>query len=391
MAIFRVPTFHPLPDPQVTTRFLRPYPALRPAVTFALGATTLLLSACAGADGGSGVFRAVDLTGAGSTFVNPIMSKWASDYAGITGIRVNYQSIGSGGGIRQLSEQVVDFGATDSPMTPAEEANAKGGKVLHIPIIIGSVVLAYNLPEVEQQLRLSGDLIADMYLGEITRWDDPRIQALNPAVQLPDRDVLPVYRTDGSGTTFIFTSFLGSTSDRWNAGPGVGKAVRWPRGIGLGGKGNEGIAMLVKDTPGAIGYTEYAYATQNRLAMASIRSAAGNFVPPTIEATMAAADVALESVPDTSDLKLSLINQPGEAAYPIAAFTWLIVYETPSDIAKARKLAAFIRWSITEGDDRARALEYTPIPPKLVDIVLDRLERIAPSNGAQSVAGAVTR
>lgn len=368
-----------------------PFAMFRRTMATGFAATTLLLASCSAGDGGNGVFSAVDLTGAGSTFVNPIMSKWATDYAGLTGIRINYQSIGSGGGIRQLSEQVVDFGATDSPMTAAEEANANGGKVLHIPIIIGSVVLAYNVPEITEQLRLSGDLVADMYLGEITNWNDPRIQALNPGVALPDRDVLPVYRTDGSGTTFIFTSFLGSTSERWNAGPGVGKAVRWPRGVGLGGKGNEGIAMLVKDTPGAIGYTEYAYATQNKLSMAAIRSAAGNFVPPTIEATMAAADAALASVPDTSDLKLSLINQPAEGAYPIAAFTWLLLYETPEDTVKARKLADFIRWTITEGDDRARALEYTPIPPKLVNIVLERLETIAPVDSTRPAAGVASR
>lgn len=340
---------------------------------------TLAASGCWGSEAGGGVFGAVDLTGAGSTFINPIMSKWATDYAALTGVRVNYQSIGSGGGIRQLSELVVDFGATDSPMNASEEANAKGGPVMHLPIIIGSVVLAYNLPELSEPLNLSGELISEIYLGEITRWDDARIAALNPGVALPDRDVLPVYRTDGSGTTFIFTSFLGSTSGRWNAGPGVGKAVRWPRGVGLGGKGNEGIAMLVKDTPGAIGYTEYAYATQNELAMASIRSATGAFIPPTIEATMAAAATALQSVPDTSDLKLSLIDQPDDAAYPIAAFSWLLVYENPPDTLKARKLADFIRWIVTEGADQARALDYTPIPPNLAELVLERVERISPA------------
>jgi phosphate transport system substrate-binding protein len=372
----------------VTIHSLRPL--ARRAIAAGVGLASLLLGACSGSDGGSGVFRAVDLTGAGATFINPIMTKWTSDYAGLTGIRVNYQSIGSGGGIRQLSENVVDFGASDSPMTPSEEANAKGGKVLHLPIIIGSVVLAYNLPGMEQQLRLSGDLVADMYLGEITRWNDPRIAALNPGVELPDRDVLPVYRTDGSGTTFIFTSFLGSTSERWKAGPGVSKAVRWPRGVGLGGKGNEGVAMLVQDTPGAIGYTEYAYASQNGLSMAAIRSAGGHFVPPTIEATMAAADAALASVPDTSDLKLSLINQPHEAAYPIASFSWLLVYEQQTDTMKARKLADFIRWAVTEGDDQARALEYAPIPPKLVNIVLERLDRISPPDSVSSDSGALT-
>lgn len=344
----------------------------------------LVVSGCSGTNTGSGVFGAVDLTGAGSTFINPIMSKWASDYARLTGVRVNYQSIGSGGGIRQLSELVVDFGATDSPMNAAEEAGARGGRVLHLPIIIGSVVIAYNLPELDAPLRLSGDLIADMYLGLIESWNDPRIAALNPGVALPDRDVLPVYRTDGSGTTFIFTSFLGSTSDRWNTGPGVGKAVRWPKGVGLGGKGNEGIAMLVKDTPGAVGYTEYAYATQNDLAMASIRNGGGEFIPPTIEATMAAAEAALKSVPDTSDFKLSLINQPDADAYPIAAFSWLLVYETPQDTVKARKLADFVRWTITDGAAQARALEYTPIPPRLIEMVLARLEAITPSSGAEA-------
>lgn len=379
--MFRILTIRP----PVTTLFLRP--SARRILVVSVGLAGLVLGACSGSNGGSGVFRAVDLTGAGATFINPIMTKWTSDYAGLTGIRVNYQSIGSGGGIRQLSEQVVDFGATDSPMTTSEEANARGGRVMHLPIIVGSVVLAYNLPELEDQLRLSGDLIADMYLGEITRWNDPRIAALNPGVALPDRDVLPVYRTDGSGTTFIFTSFLGGTSERWNAGPGVAKAVRWPRGVGLGGKGNEGVAMLVKDTPGAIGYTEYAYATQNGLSMASIRSAGGAFVAPSIEATMAAAEAALESVSDTSDLKLSLINQPHEAAYPIASFSWLLVYEQQTDTIKARKLADFIRWAVTEGDNQARALEYAPIPPRLVNMVLERLDRVSPRDGLPADSG----
>lgn len=327
---------------------------------------------------GGGAFGAVDLTGAGSTLINPIMAKWATDYAALTGIRVNYQSIGSGGGIRQLSELIVDFGATDSPMSAEEEAKAKGGRVLHLPIIVASVVVAYHLPGVDQPLRLTGDLIAEMYLGEITNWNDPRIAALNPGVELPDRDVLPVYRTDGSGTTFIFTSFLAGTSERWANGPGVGKAVRWPRGVGLGGKGNEGVALLVKDTPGAIGYTEYAYATQNRLPMAAIRSAGGDFITPSIEATTAAAVAALRNAPDTGDLTMSLINQPDPEAYPIAAFSWLLVYEQQQDSVKARKLADFIRWVVTEGDQQARQLDYTPIPPGLAELVLERLERVVP-------------
>ncbi len=328
--------------------------------------------------GGGGV----DLTGAGSTFINPIMSKWATDYAARTGIRVNYQSIGSGGGIRQLSEGTVDFGATDSPMTAAEAKRARGGRVLHLPVIIGSVVLAYNLPGVEQPINLSGELIAEMYLGEISRWNDPRIAAANPGVALPARDILPVYRTDGSGTTFIFTSYLASTSPRWANGPGAGKAVRWPRSVGLGGKGTEGVAMLVKDTPGAIGYTEFAYAHHNGLAMAPIANAAGAFIAPTIEATMAAASAALAGLPDSSDLKLSLINQPGPGAYPIASFSWLLVYADQTNEVNARKLADFIRWAITEGDVQARALDYTPIPPQLANLVRARLELVSPTDSS---------
>lgn len=347
-------------------------------------AAALALAGCAGSEtGGTGFFAAVDLTGGGSSLINPIMAKWATDYAALSGVRVNYQSIGSGGGIRQLSELIVDFGATDSPMTPSEVANARGGAVMHIPIIVGSVVIAYNLPEVGEPIRLTGEVVSEMYLGSIVKWNDPRIAMLNPGLALPDRDVLPVYRTDGSGTTFIFTSFLGSTSSRWtgDGAPGIGKAVRWTRGVGLGGKGNEGVAMLIKDTPGAVGYTEFAYATQNRLAMAPIRNAAGDFVAPGIDATVAAADAALLAMADSSDLTVSLINQPHPDAYPIAAFSWLLVYEQPRDTVKARKLADFVRWVVTEGDSQARALDYAPIPPRLVEIVLERMERVAPTSG----------
>src|ERR671932_302445 len=215
----------------------------------------------------------VALTGAGATFPQPIYNKWFSDYAQQTGIKINYQSIGSGGGIRQLSEGTVDFGASDSPMSDDEMAKAKGGPVVHIPTVLGAVVLTYNLPELSAPLKLSGDLIADIFLGKITKWNDPRIAALNAGAKLPASDILVVHRSDGSGTTFVFTDYLSAVSPAWKSGPGKGKEVQWP--TGLGAKGNEGVAGQVKQTPGAIGYVELAYARQNKLAYAAVRNAAG--------------------------------------------------------------------------------------------------------------------
>jgi phosphate transport system substrate-binding protein len=317
---------------------------------------------------------AQDLTGAGATFPQPIYSKWFSDYAAKTGVKINYQSIGSGGGIRQLSEQTVDFGATDAPMSDAELAKAKGGPIMHIPTVLGAVVVTYNLPELKRPLRLDGTTLADVFLGKITKWNDARIAALNPGVKLPATDILVVHRSDGSGTTYIFTDYLAAVSPAWAAKPGKGKEVQWP--VGLGAKGNEGVAGQVKQTPGAIGYTELAYATQNKLATASIANAAGEYVAPVIASVTAAAAGAAAKLPANTDYRVSIVNAPGKGVYPISSFTWIIVYEKQTNAVKGKKLVDFLRWALTEGQGSAPSLDYAPLPDTMRSALVTRLGTI---------------
>ena len=314
------------------------------------------------------------LTGAGATFPAPLYSKWFDAYATRTGVKINYQSIGSGGGIRQLSEQTVDFGATDAPMSDAELARAKGGAVLHVPTVLGAVVIVYNLPGVGTGLKLTGDVVAAIFQGQITRWSDPRIAALNPGVTLPASDVLVVHRSDGSGTTYVFSDYLASVSPAWAAKPGRGKELQWP--VGLGGKGNEGVTGQVKQTPGAIGYTELAYATQNELAMASIRNAEGEFVAPTTESITAAAAGAASRLPPDTDYRVSIVNAPGKGAYPISSFTWIIAYARQADAGKGRKLTDFLRWALGEGQGMVAALDYAPLPEAMRTALVTRLDSI---------------
>jgi phosphate transport system substrate-binding protein len=317
--------------------------------------------------------RGVDLTGAGATFPQPIYSKWFTDYAARTGVRINYQSIGSGGGIRQLSEGTVDFGASDAPMSDEEMAKAKGA-ILHFPTVLGAVVMTYNVPGISPPLNLTGDAIADIFLGKITKWNDGRLAALNPSVTLPASDILVVHRSDGSGTTFIFSDYLTAVSPAWASGPGKGKELKWP--VGLGGKGNEGVAGQVKQTPGTIGYVELAYANQNRLPVAAVRNAAGAFVAPTIESITAAAAGAAEKLPPTTDYRVSIVNAPGATAYPISSFTWLLIYQNQTDATKGKKLVDFLRWALTEGESSAAALDYAPLPASVGAQLIDRLSTI---------------
>jgi phosphate transport system substrate-binding protein len=306
---------------------------------------------------------AQDLTGAGATFPYPLYSKWFDAYATKTGVRINYQSIGSGGGIRQLSEQTVDFGASDAPMSDAELARAKGGPVLHVPTVLGAVVVTYNVPELKKPLRLDGATLGDIFLGKITKWNDARIAALNAGARLPAADILVVHRSDGSGTSYVFTDYLASVSAAWAAKPGKGKEVQWP--VGLGAKGNEGVAGQIKQLPGSIGYVELAYAKQNALAFADIRNAKGQFVAPTIAAVTAAAAGAAASLPATTDYRVSIVNANGANAYPISSFTWLLVYRTQTDAAKSKKLLDFVRWALTDGEKSAAALDYAPLPASM--------------------------
>jgi len=321
------------------------------------------------------VAQSVDLTGAGATFPYPIYSKWFSDYATKAGVRINYQSIGSGGGIRQLSEQTVDFGASDAPMSDAELSKAKGGKVLHFPMVLGAVVVTYNLPGVQKSLKLSGTVLADIFLGKISKWNDSRIAALNAGVALPAKDILAVHRSDGSGTSYIFTDYLTAVSPAWANGPGKGKEVQWP--VGLGGKGNEGVAGQVRQIAGSIGYVELAYARQNKLAYAELQNAAGAFVAPTIEATTEAAAGAAKALSKDTDYRISIVNAPGKKAYPISSFTWLLVYEKMSDPAKAKKVAAFLKYAFNEGQKSAPALDYAPLPGNLVKQLEQRAAALA--------------
>ena len=315
--------------------------------------------------------RAQDLTGAGSTFAYPLYSRWATDYAAKAGVRVNYQPIGSGGGIRQLSEQTVDFGGTDAPMTDAELAKAKGGPILHVPVAMGAVLPVYNLPGVTQPLRFTGEVLANIYLGKVTKWNDPQIATLNRGVRLPDTDILVVHRSDGSGTTYIWTDYLSTVDGAWKQQVGTGKDVKWP--VGLGGKGNEGVAGQVKQTPGAIGYVELAYARQNRLALPYIRNAAGQFVLPTPAGVTAAAAAIAKGLPANTDYRVSIINAPGATAYPISSMTWALVYTTQRDAAKGKKLLDFLRYGLTDGQQSAAQLDYAPLPPALRTQLLKRL------------------
>jgi phosphate transport system substrate-binding protein len=318
---------------------------------------------------------AQDLTGAGATFPSPLYSKWFADYAAKTGVKINYQSIGSGGGIRQLSEQTVDFGATDAPMSDAELAKAKGGPVLHIPTVMGAVVVTYNLPELKKPLRLDGPTLANVFLGKITKWNDARIAALNPTAKLPATDILVVHRSDGSGTSYVFTDYLSAASPDWATKPGKGKEVQWP--VGLGAKGNEGVSGQVKQLPGSIGYVELAYAKQNKLAYADIKSADGQFVTPSIAAVTAAAAGAVAKLPPTTDYRVSIVNAAGKGAYPISSFTWLLVYQNQTDAAKGKKLLDFVRWALTEGEKSAATLDYAPLPAAMAKQLIKRVGTVS--------------
>jgi phosphate transport system substrate-binding protein len=364
--------------------------------TFVAAAAALMV-ACGGdrgpGDGGTAGSRAptptpanasgsVDLTGAGATFPYPIYNKWFSDYAAKTGVRINYQSIGSGGGIRQLSEGTVDFGASDSPMRDDELAKAKGGEVLHFPSVAGAVVVTYNVQELgSTPLRLTGPLIADIFLGKITKWNDPRIGAVNPGARLPAADLLVVHRSDGSGTTYAFSDYLATVSPEWARSPGRGKELKWP--TGLGAKGNEGVAGQVKQLAGTVGYVELAYAKQNGLAYADVQNPAGEFVRASIESINAATNAAMSKLPPNTDYRVSIVNSAARGSYPIASYTWLLVYRNQPDSTKGKKLADFLRWALTEGEQTAAALDFAPLPQQMAARLVQRIDSLRIGAGAR--------
>jgi phosphate transport system substrate-binding protein len=304
----------------------------------------------------------VSLQGAGATFPNPLYQKWLSEYGKLhPNMRIDYQSIGSGGGIKQLKEQTVDFGASDAPMKD-EDLKSAPGEILHIPTVLGAVVITYNLPGLNQQLRFSSEVLADIYLGKITKWNDSRISADNPGVTLPANDITVVYRSDGSGTSAVFTDYLSKVSSEWKDKVGAGTSPRWP--VGLGAKGNEGLTGQVKNTPNTIGYVELAYAVQNKLPVANIKNAAGAFVEPTIESVTAAAAASAGSTPE--DLRVSITNAAGPTAYPIASYTYILVYKNQRGAAKGKALVDFLWWGIHDGEAFAKDLQYAPLPADIV-------------------------
>lgn len=318
--------------------------------------------------------QSVDLTGAGATFPYPIYSKWFSDYAKLTGVKINYQSIGSGGGIRQLSEGTVDFGASDSPMSDEEMANAKGGPIIHFPTVLGADVITYNLPGVRAPLKLTPDVIAAIFMGRIKKWNDSRIASLNPGVSLPGQDILVVHRSDGSGTTYIFTDYLSTAVPAWKTSVGKGKEVKWP--VGLGAKGNEGVAGQVKQTPGSVGYVELAYAKQNNLPIAAVRNKAGQFVAASVPAVTAAAAGVASALPANTDYRVSIVDAPGADSYPISSFTWILVYQRQRDAVKGKKLVDFLNWALTDGEKEAVTLDYAPLPTDMATNVKARVATI---------------
>jgi phosphate transport system substrate-binding protein len=322
-----------------------------------------MVAACGTSDGndaGNIVADAPAITGAGSTFVYPVLSAWASDYAAKTGTKVNYQSIGSGGGIAQVKAGTVEFGATDQPLSSAELAQSS---LAQFPVVIGGIVPVINLTGVKPgKLRLTGPVLADIYMGKVKSWNDPAIVTINPGVKLPGAAISVVHRSDGSGTTFNFTHYLSQVSPAWKSGPGEGKTVSWATGVG--GKGNEGVAAYVKQLSNSIGYVEYAYVLQNGMNYASLQNAAGNFVTPSAETFANAAQSA--DWAKAQDFNLVMTNAPGPNAYPITASVFILMPTTPRDAAKSHAALNFFRYALGQGQEQANKLDYVPLPAELV-------------------------
>ena len=318
------------------------------------------------------VAGAQQINGAGATFPNPIYSKWFSEYNKLhPNVKINYQSIGSGGGIRQLTAQTVFFGATDGPMTQ-EQIFAVGSPILHLPTVMGAVVPVYEVPGVSAEIRFTGKLLADIFLGKITKWNDAAIKAVNPNLNLPDLDITVVHRSDGSGTSYIFCDFLAKLSPDWKKTVGVATSVNWP--VGVGGKGNEGVAGLVKQTPGAIGYVELIYAIQNKIPYGPVQNAAGEFVRASTETVTNAAGAATKAMP--KDFRVSITNAPGHDVYPISSFTWMLFYERPKDKQRAQMMVDFMKWALTDGQRLAPDLGYAPLPKEVVAMEMEAIKRI---------------
>jgi len=319
------------------------------------------------------------LTGAGATFPNPIYQKWFSEYhKAHPDVTINYQGIGSGGGIAQLQKTTVDFGASDGPMTDEQLAGTPF-KVFHIPTVLGGVVPTYNIPGVTAELKFTGEVLADIYLKKITKWNDPRLAKLNPGVKLPDADIIVIHRSDPSGTSYIWTDYLSKVSPDWASGPKKGTAVNWP--VGLGGKGNDGVAGLVKQNENSIGYVELIYAISNNMPYGSVKNAAGEYVKASLESVTTAADT-VKDMPD--DFRVSITNAPGKGAYPIASFTWLLVPVEWKDAGKEKAFVAFLNWMVDQGQGMTHDLAYAPLPKNVAAKVKNRIKEIKVKNDNQA-------
>jgi phosphate transport system substrate-binding protein len=366
----------------------------KPALALAL---IPLLSACS-RDGGAGTPPgsttraeagrpgAVTVAGAGATFPFPLYARWIAEYGKAhAGVLVDYQSIGSGGGIRQITERTVDFGASDAPMSDEQLGKAPG--LLHVPTCLGAVVLTYHLDGVAGGLRLGADALAGIFLGTVKSWDDPAIAKDNPERKLPAKPIATVHRSDGSGTTRIFVDYLSTVSPAWKSGPGTGTSVSWPGGMGA--KGNEGVSAAVASTPGAIGYVELAYAVENKLAFASIRNKAGQFVTPTVASTTAAGAAAAAHMPD--DLRVSIVDPDGDGAYPIAGFTYVLLYAEQKDATKGKALVDFLSWATHDGQRLAAGLSYAALPAAVVEKVDAKLASVKGPDGKPLLSAPIAR
>jgi len=315
------------------------------------------------------------INGAGATFPYPIYSKWFAEYNKLhSNVEINYQSIGSGGGIQQLTKETVFFGASDAPMTDQQLKEAPG-PVLHFPTVLGGVVPVYNIPNVKTELKFTGPVLADIYLGKITKWNDAAITKLNAGVTLPATDITVVHRAEGSGTTFIWVDFLSKLSPEWKSKVGAAASVNWPTGVG--GRGNEGITSLVNQTPGAIGYVELIYALQNKISYGTVQNAAGEFVKASVASVTAAAAGATAQMP--ADFRVSITNAPGKGVYPVSSFTWILLYENPKDKAQAKTMLDFMKWALTDGQKYCAELGYAPLPAAVVKLETTALGKIKSS------------
>jgi phosphate transport system substrate-binding protein len=306
---------------------------------------------------------AQSLNGAGATFPNPIYQKWFTEFStSHPGVKINYQSLGSGAGIRQVIAGTVDFGASDKPMDEEQMAQVKGGKLLHIPTVLGAVVPCYNIAGVRQELKFTPEILAGIFLGKISKWNDPAIAKVNPGVKFPSKDIVVVHRSDGSGTTFVFTDYLSKVSPEWKSTVGANTSVKWL--VGLGGKGNEGVAGQVQQIDGSIGYVELIYAVQNNIPYGVVRNKSGNYIKASLESTTAAAAAAAASMP--ADYRVSITNPDGKNAYPIASFTWLLIPQQSKDASKGKVLHDFLVWMLKDGERETTSLTYAPLPKEVV-------------------------